>query len=809
MNEIEDKIGFIPVRERIMELCTTSGGRKRAEKMVMMTDFKRVKEHLLQTNDLLRAITSGIDIPEVPDIDMNPILTLSSTPGSHISAEGFFDLLKVIRSLAELRSFIERNKTEYSALHMALNSLVSYPELENEIERVIDKYGQVKPTASEKLYELSRKVESESSRIGDVMRRVLARAVSEGWVDKDTTPAMRDGRLVIPISAADRRQINGIVHDVSASGRTSYVEPAEIVEAGNRLRALEREKEHEIVVILTQLTDMVREYSDELADGVRLLSIYDFIKAKSRYAFECGAQMPVLEHKPGFEWYGAEHPALKIALEKQGRKVVPLTVTLTPEKRALIISGPNAGGKSVCLKTLGCVQYMIQCGILPTLHDNSHVCVLRQILIDIGDQQSIENDLSTYSSHLRNMKSFMIKADSRTLVLIDEIGSGTEPTIGGALAQSILEKLGESRCFCVATTHYQNLKTFAEETAGFVNGSMLYDRSRFQPLYQLEVGHPGSSFALEIARSIGLPNDVLNKAKELVGEDYVNMDKYLLDIARDRRYWANRRREVKEKETKVNRLMEQYEQQMSELKSKGREMIHEARQHAAEILQTTNAKIERTIREIRESQAEREKTKAVRAELEDYKRTINESEAERDEKLTNSSVRKKPSSKRDMTKIGQDSAIKVGGYVRMSDGGITGQVLSIEGKNAEVAFGAIRTRVSVNKLRAVNAPRQSATTQSETLTRSTTDDIRARQLRFNPEIDVRGMRADEALQAVTYFLDDASQFSAQRVRILHGTGTGALRQAIRQYLSTSPVVEHYADEDVRFGGAGITVVTMS
>ena len=586
------------------------------------------------------------------------------------------------------------------------------------------------------------------------------------------------------------------------------------MEASNRLRELKEAEKREIHRILVEITNQLRPFVQEMLESYGLLGIYDFIRAKSLVAQMFNAHMPILEREVELDWYGAIHPVLALSLRSQGREVVPLTLRLDNKNRILIISGPNAGGKSVCLKTAGVVQYMLQCGMLPTLHGNSHVCIFNNIFIDIGDEQSIENDLSTYSSHLRNMKFFMQNADSRTFILVDEMGSGTEPQIGGALAQSILMQLNEEKVAGIVTTHYQNLKTFADVEDGFVNGAMLYDRQNMQPLFKLAIGSPGSSFALEIARKTGLPSQVIDNAREIVGSDYVNMDKYLLDLARDKRYWANKRQSIKEKENKLDLMLAKYEEQANVLKERKREILETARREASELLAKSNARVERTILEIRNAQAEKERTKQVRKELDDYKKELALETQSADIKIDG--IRSLPVKKKKVTKPAhthtveskKDTPIAVGDYVRMSKGGIPGCVLSVNGKDAEVAFGAMRTRVALSRLIRAVKPAETVASQKVSVAKTTTDDSRRRQLGFKTEIDLRGMRADEAIQAVAYFLDDAVQFCISKVRILHGTGTGALRMAVRQYLQGVSEVVSFHDEDVRFGGAGITVVNL-
>lgn len=815
--DFESKVGFSQLRQLLTDKCETRLGKEEAANMDFSSVFEEIRRRLICVSEMLTLLSSGTEMPDERVYDVVPWLSEIRVAGSFMSADRLQKLSATIQTMNSVGIFFskkeESGQSRFPYLSDEFAALPVFPEIVREIERCIGKFGEVKDNASPGLSDVRRAMAAASGSMQRAMRRVLDRAVQEGIVDKDATPSLRDGRLVLPVLSMMKRSINGIVHDQSATGKTVFIEPAEVVEAGNRLRELEMDERREIAIILTAITDMVRPYVDEIVDGCKILARFDFIKAKARFAADTGAEMPVLEKKPEIEWYHAVHPGLMMNLRVQGRTAVPLDITLGGEKRILIISGPNAGGKSVCLKTVAVVQYMMQCGMLPTLYSNSHMGVFSGVFIDIGDEQSIENDLSTYSSHLANMKFFLNHADSSTLILADEMGSGTEPQIGGALAQSILTDLGKSGCMGVVTTHYQNLKTFAESEPGFVNGAMLYDRQHLRPTFQLSIGNPGSSFALEIARNTGLPADVIERAREIVGSDYVNMDKYLLDIQRDRRYWANKRLGIKEKEHKLDKLLETYESNSSDLKSQRAAIIRAAKEEAKEILAGANARIERSIHEIRKAEAEKERTRQIRKELEEYKQNLErdpEKEAlpevlkplrHKSKKTgTEQKISKKPEPKK---------SLGVDDYVRMSNGGVVGKVLSISGKKAEVAFGALRTIVELDKLQPAQKPKPTATSTVMTVSSSTSDDSRERQLKFKNEIDVRGMRADEALQAVTYFLDDAVQFNASRLRILHGTGHGILKTLIRQQLKANPNVADFHDEDVRFGGAGITVIDLN
>ncbi len=815
--DFETKVGFSQLRLLLIEKCETRLGKEEAAEMKFTSDYKEIKRRLACVSEMVSLLSSGSEMPDERVYDVLPWLAEIRAAGSFMSAGRLQKLAATLQTMTSVGAFFRKSedgdKLRYLTLSQEFSTLPVFPEIVKEIDRCIGKFGEVKDNASPALLEVRRAMATASGSMQRAMRRVLDRAVQDGIVDKDASPSLRDGRLVIPVSAMMKRSLNGIVHDQSATGKTVFIEPAEVVEAGNRLRELEMDEKREIAVILSAITDLVRPCVEEITEGCRILARLDFIKAKARFAMDTGGEMPNLEKKPEIEWYHAIHPGLLMNLRSQGKEPVALDITLGGERRILIISGPNAGGKSVCLKTVAVVQYMMQCGMLPTLYSNSHMGIFQGIFIDIGDEQSIENDLSTYSSHLANMKYFLSHANASSLVLADEMGSGTEPQIGGALAQSILVDLGKSGCMGVITTHYQNLKTFADSEPGFVNGAMLYDRQHLRPTFQLSIGNPGSSFALEIARNTGLPQDVIERAREIVGSDYVNIDKYLLEIQRDRRYWSNKRLSIKEKEHKLDKLLETYESNSSDLKTQRAAILRAAKEEAREILAGANAQIERSIHEIRKAEAEKERTRQIRKELEEYRQGL-ETDSEKEDlpevlKPLRHKSKKTSAGQKQSAKPEAKKSVSIGDYVRMSDGGVVGKVLSISGKKAEVAFGALRTIVEIDKLKPAQKPKQTASSTVMTVSSSTSDESRERQLKFKNEIDVRGMRADEALQAVTYFLDDAVQFNASRLRILHGTGHGILKTLIRQQLKANPNVVEYRDEDVRFGGAGITVVDLS
>ncbi len=639
---------------------------------------------------------------------------------------------------------------------------------------------------------------------------------------------MRDGRLVIPVVPTMKRKIKGIVHDESASGKTLFIEPTEVVEANNRVRELEAEERREVIRILTEMAKVIRPHVPQILDSYKLLAQVDMLRAKTELAKLIGGIEPEVGKYPHIDWIGATHPLLRLSLQKQGKKVVPLEITLTRNKRMLIISGPNAGGKSVCLKTVGLVQYMLQCGMSVPMSERSQTGIFQNILIDIGDEQSIEDDLSTYSSHLTNMKNMMKSANDRTLILIDEFGTGTEPQIGGAIAEAVLKQFCIKRAYGVITTHYQNLKHFADSHEGVVNGAMLYDRHQMQALFQLQIGQPGSSFAIEIARKIGLPEQVIHDASEIVGSDYIQSDKYLQDIVRDKRYWESKRQTIHQREKQMEQTIAKYESEISDLAKSRKEVLAKAKERAEELFKESNKKIENVIREIREKQAEKEETKKLRDSLRDFKEGISDMDKQaEDDKIARKMAQilrrkenKKNRKKGDSSSSGQDkdntsaattlstvsAPLKEGDTVRIKGTTSVGKIESIQGKNATVIFGDLRSTTSLKKLEHATAPKREEPRPFMTVGRQTRETIDEKKLNFKQDLDVRGMRGDEALNAVMYFIDDATLVGMSRVRILHGTGTGILRQLIRQYLATVPAVTSYKDEHVQFGGAGITVV---
>ena len=811
-DNFEYKIGFAAVRLGIRSNCVSSIGRRYCDEMAFLTQYKEVETALRQVAEMLAILNSGEDVPLHNVRDIETLLRTLEIPGMFLTADELSSLRKCLAAMEDVRSYFagktDDGVSSYPYLSEVVSSIETFRICRDSIERIIDPLGEVRDSASAELAQIRSQLSSMSGTINSVMRRVMAKAVKDGIIDTDTSPAMRDGRLVLPILPMHKRKISGIVHDESSSGKTVFIEPAEVVEVNNRVRELQIEERREIRRILLDIASELRPYVSEMSASSEVLGIVDFIHAKALYARKVDASMPHLYKHPQLEMYHARHPGLEESLNKNGKDIVPLDIVLDYQNRLLVISGPNAGGKSVCLKTVGVVQYMTQCGVLPTVYENSHIGLFEDIFIDIGDDQSIEDDLSTYSSHLKNMTRIVRSGRKSSLVLIDEFGGGTEPQIGGAIAQAILKKMNGLEMWGVVTTHYQNLKLFAEETPGLINGSMLYDRQKMKPLFQLAIGHPGSSFAIEIARKTGLPAEIIDDARKIVGSDYVNMDKYLLDIARDRRYWENKRMSIRQKEKKVEETLERYSAQAEELRLKRNEIISEAKAQAKNILDSSNAAIERTIHEIRRTQAEKEATLEARKQMIEEKGRLM-SDSAKEHKL----LKKVPKSRKNKSvenvqvNTPIQRPIMIEDVVKLDGEGMPGRVVEVKGRQATVIFGQLKTTVKLDRLRHTDAKINSGASRTTSfISDSTSSGSRARQLEFSRQLDVRGMRVDEAVQAVTYYIDDALQFNADTVRILHGTGTGALRQVIRQYLDSVAGVRSFHDEHVQFGGAGITVV---
>lgn len=829
----EQKIGFDQIRQLTKNKCLSPLGMEKTDDMDFSDSYDEINRRLDQVMEFMRIIQEEDDFPSQYFFDVRPSLKRIRIEGMYLNEQELFDLRRSLETIRDIVRFLQRTDDEeepdeddsnspYPALHELAKDIMVFPQLITRINNILDKFGKVKDNASAELLRIRRELSATTGSISRSLNNILRMAQSEGYVDKDVVPTMRDGRLVIPVAPSMKRKIKGIVHDESATGKTVFIEPTEVVEANNRIRELEGEERREIIRILTEFSTTIRPQAPAILQSYEFLAEIDFIRAKALLSLDFKAGKPSFENKQIIDWSGAVHPLLQMSLAKHNKKVVPLDIELTTRQRILLISGPNAGGKSVCLKTVGLLQYMLQCGLPVPMDECSHAGVFSSIFIDIGDEQSIEDDLSTYSSHLTNMKNMMKSCNGRSLILIDEFGGGTEPQIGGAIAEAVLKRFNLKKTFGVITTHYQNLKHFAEDHEGIVNGAMLYDRHEMRALFQLQIGNPGSSFAVEIARKIGLPEEVIADASEIVGSEYIQSDKYLQDIVRDKRYWETKRQNIRKREKQMEETIARYEKEIEELEHSRKEILKQAKEDAERLLQESNAKIENTIRTIKEAQAEKERTRTARQELTDFRKEVEEldkaaTEAQivrKMEKLREKQERRKEKKNKPDTTPKVQAAPKVipiqkGDYVRIKGQTSVGQVMETDGKNATVMFGLMKTNVKADKLERTEAPKPTNTIAKATFVSSATQEqMYEKKLNFKQDIDVRGMRGDEAIQAVTYFIDDAILVGVSRVRILHGTGSGILRTLIRQYLATVPGVAHFQDEHVQFGGAGITVVDL-
>lgn len=881
----EQKIGFDEIRALLRKRCLSTLGKEKVDEIAFSSDADTVNELLRQVKEFRRLREETENFPMQHFFDVRESVARLRLEGTHMDEAELFDLRRsmeticaIVKLMACEEAFEEggvifeeggvrseegemsrgvkgrdtgkdispsslhtplssKNSTKethtYPALYRLTENVMTFPELIRGIDRILDKYGRMRDDASPALAEVRRELARTEGSISRTLYSILRSAQSDGLVEKDVTPTLRDGRLVIPVAPALKRKIRGIVHDESATGKTVFIEPAEVVEANNRIRELEAEERREVIRILTDFARTVRPHVREILDSYRFLAHVDLLNAKMALAEATRAIEPTVADYPHIDWIAAVHPLLRLSLDKQGKSVVPLDITLTREKRILIISGPNAGGKSVCLKTVGLLQYMLQCGLPIPVGDRSRTGLFEHIMIDIGDEQSIENDLSTYSSHLTNMKQMMRQSNGRTLLLIDEFGGGTEPQIGGAIAESVLKQFCRREAFGVITTHYQNLKHFADSHDGVVNGAMLYDRHEMRALFQLAIGQPGSSFAIEIARKTGIPEEVIRDASEIVGSEYIQSDKYLQDIVRDKRYWEGKRQTIHQHEKSLEQKIARYEAEIKELEQSRKDIIRRAKEQAEELLRESNRRIENTIREIRESQAAKEETKRIREELNAFKAEVSEIDAKADDEMISRKMkqiqeRRERQKKRKAEKAEKKTAggggnavladtgakektaqrLAAGDTVRIKGLTSVGEIESLDGSMATVIFGGMRTKMRADRLERAERPKREEPKTYASVGRQTRETIDNRKLNFKQDLDVRGMRGDEAITAVTYFIDDAILVGMARVRILHGTGTGVLRQLIRQYLASIPNVTSYRDEHVQFGGAGITVVDL-
>ena len=821
-SNFEQKIGFDRLREQVIALCSMQSAREIIRGEGFSTSRQEIEFRQEIADEMRVLIMLDPDAPrdEFPDLDN--VVAKIGIEGAFLTAEELVVLRQALTAVGNMVGFImSRREEQYPRLRSRSERVCVFPDVIRRINQLVDEDGEIRDGASHELLSIRRAIREHEGQVSKRLQQVLNNAKRAGVVDADAMISIRDGRAVIPVSAANKRKLNGFIHDESATGRTFYIEPVEVVELNNQLKELEYAERREIVRLLTEFTEELRPDAKPIMEAGEYLSEMDAVRAKARWAVENGAGKPIVSYDDRMVLRNAFHPLLAQTLKRDKKELVPLDMQLDKEKHILVISGPNAGGKSVCLKTTGIVQYMFQCGFPVTAGEMSELPVFESICIDIGDEQSMDNDLSTYSSHLLNMKSMLQAASSKTLVLIDEFGSGTEPVIGGAIAEAILDRLLEKGCYGVITTHYSNIKYYATGTDGIANGAMMFDVQNIRPLFKLEQGKPGSSFAIEIARKIGLPEDIIRTATDKAGSDHINLERQLREIARDRRYWSQKRDRIRQTDRKVEELESSYEQQLYRIKEERKEIISKAKEEAQRLIADANRQIENTIRTIKEAQAEKELTRLARRELDDFKESVEKTSSSFDshkveqemERLMRRKARREENKKRKGEAVAEPELavpapkpIEVGSKVKIEGQEVLGVVQSIKGRKAQVAFGQILTMVEKEKLILVSNAEYKKSIRPTQARTVLSVDISTRKLNFRDSVDVRGMRATEALEVVQDLVDDALMVGVGGVTILHGKGTGALQQEIRRYLRSIPEVESAKDEHADRGGAGITVV---
>ncbi len=819
----EQKIGFDRLRSQVAALCSMQAAKQLIEAESFSASRATIESRQDIADEMRVMLMLDSDAPRDEYPDMEGVMAKILVEGAFLDCEEVAVLRLALTAVGNMVGFVMGRKAEqYPRLRQRSERVCVFPDIIRRINQIIDDEGTMRDGASPELLMIRRTIREHEGQVAKRLQQVLSNAKKAGIVDAEAMISIRDGRAVIPVSAGNKRKLNGFIHDESATGKTFYIEPVEVVELNNQLKELEYAERREVVRILTDFTESLMPDAEPIAAAGEYLAEMDAIRAKARWAIENGAGKPIVSTDDRLVLRRAFHPLLAQTLKREKKELVPLDMQLDKEKHILVISGPNAGGKSVCLKTAGIVQYMFQCGFPVTAAETSELPVFESICIDIGDEQSMDNDLSTYSSHLLNMKSMLQAASPRTFVLIDEFGSGTEPVIGGAIAEAILERLLERGCYGVITTHYSNIKYYATGTEGIANGAMMFDVQNIRPLFKLEQGKPGSSFAIEIARKTGLPEDIIRKASDKAGSDHINLERQLREIARDRHYWSQKRDRIRLTDRKVEELESNYTEQLARIKEERREILGKAKEEAQRLVADANRQIENTIRTIKEAQAEKELTRLARKELEEFKAAVDSidsafdsEQVEREmERLMRRKARREEGKKRrgetpteepqQIVKVVKP--IEVGSKVRIEGQQIPGVVQSIKGKKAQVAFGQILTMVDKDKLVVVSNAEYKKSVQPSQPRTVLSVDISTRKLNFKDSVDVRGMRAVEALEVVQDLVDDALMVGVGGVTILHGKGTGALKEEIRRYLRSLPAVESAKDEHADRGGAGITVV---
>lgn len=801
-SDFETKTGFDKIRRMLNDHCMSSLGAWQVEKISLSTEVTQISQWLQQTEEFRQILLLGELFPQSNYYDPRDDFRHIRPEGTFLEPDVLLDLRLSLETIEGIRRFLaqrdQAQNLKYPALSLLVEDLETQPGLIGLINRIIDEHARVRDSASPGLLRIRKEQLALESQASRKITQLLGQAKSQGLVASDTELALRNGRLVIPLPVAEKRRIKGFVHDQSATGQTVFLEPEEVFELNNRLRELGLEERREVIRILRDFADQLRPAIPSLLQAYKMLGHMDAIRAKARLALELSAMKPQLSPKPGLNWVNARHPLLYLSHKAQGKTVEPLTISLDENQRILVISGPNAGGKSVCLKTCGLLQYMLQCGLLVPMEDYSEAGVFSQIFIDIGDQQSIENDLSTYSSHLLNMRHFVENSHKQTLFLIDEFGAGTEPRIGGSIAEAIMEQLHQSGALGVVTTHYANLKLMAGRFPGILNGSMLFDTQNMKPLFRLKTGNPGSSFAFEIARTIGLPDDILQRAAQVAGSQQLDFDRQLQDLDLKKNELEEKEKQLRSADAFLSEMIGKYQGLSLDLETRKTEIIMKARQEAKALLANTNQMIEKTIRDIREAQAQKERTRQLRQELNTFAR---EQESELQAEQPRNKKTKTPKPEKEAGPIVAGDAVRVAGQQTV------GEVLEVSGKQALVSFGSIKYKTTLDKLEKLrkSSLQQEATPKTKT---RLSFDIMEKATEFSPHIDIRGSRAEDALPRLRQFVDDAVLLGVKQLKILHGKGDGVLRQVVRDYLSTVAEVKRYHDEHADRGGAGATLAEL-
>ena len=813
---LEAKLGFDKIRKTISDRCMTDYAAEKVAGEEFSADASVIGRRLKLTDEMRLVMMFEENFPSTGYIDAIPFLSALEKPGSCIDVLSLGKLKTATDTIRRILHFFESIKDEvYPELKRMASPVRSFPEVQRRIEGILDKYGDIKDSASDKLQEIRSAIRSKEAAISKRAGAILKQAQEAGITDADASVNIRDGKFLIPVSSSSKRKLPGFVYDESASGKTTFIEPAEIIELENDISALHFEEAREIQKILYDFTEFLRPYIPELMKGAAFLGETDFLMAKAQTALDFIAGMPVISTDGSLSLRKARHPLLEKALKAEGRNMVPLTITLTPTKRMLLISGPNAGGKSVCLKTTGLLQYMFQWGMLIPTSETSELPIFDRISVSIGDNQNLENDLSTYSSFLADMRDMLATADDRTLVLIDEFGSGTEPAAGGAIAEAILSELDKRGVYGVITTHYTNLKLYASSQGAHVtNGAMLYDSSKIEPMFKLEIGLPGNSFAFELARKMKLPEPIVKDAESRAGDEFVGMERNLRRIARNRRALDEKLQKVKHSDRELTELTEKYGKELEDIRRQRETILAEARREAEEIVRQAGRQVEKTIREIREAQAEKEQTKAARQELQGFLGGLEQKKAKEqksreeylDRKLDQLQKRRKKKETAPVKEQKQEP-LKVGEKARIKDNGLVGEVAKISNRSVTLIIGNVTSTMSPDKVERIssNEFREASRKAFAAPMQKVDSSITERKLNFSPELDIRGERLADALNTVMHYIDDAIMLNVGSVRIIHGKGTGVLREEIQKYLRSIPGLS-VSDEDVRQGGTGVTVV---